>query len=156
MKKQEFLDGLRAALSTRVGAGTVTENVNYYEEYINAQVRMGKSEDEVVDSLGDPRLLARSIAEANKRAGVSGSQDEYNNDGYKSRNSQNGNYQQTYQNNETYRTNKFKMPVWLIIFIVIFAVLIIFSLIFSVLSFLAPLLIPVLLVIVLIRMIRRT
>ncbi|HKM34791.1 MAG TPA: DUF1700 domain-containing protein [Lachnospiraceae bacterium] len=152
MKKQEFLDGLRTALSTRVGAGTVSENVNYYENYINTQIRMGKSEDEVVASLGDPSLLARSIAEANKHAGVSGSQGEYDNGGgYQSRNNQ-----QSYQNNGTYKANKFKMPVWLIIFIVIFVILIVFSLIFSVLSFLAPILLPVILVILLIRVIRRT
>ena len=153
MKKQEFLDSLRATLSNRVGTGTVAENVNYYEDYINTQIRMGKSEDEVVDSLGDPRLLARSIAEANKHAGVSQSQNEYENTDsqYQSRD-----YQQSNQNQGTYATKKFRLTVWLILFIVFFFILIVCSLVFSVLSFLAPLLFPILLVIILVRMIRHT
>ena len=151
MKKQEFLDSLRTALSSRVGAGTVAENVNYYEDYINTQIRMGKSEEEVVDSLGDPRLLARSIAEANKHAGVSQSQNEYEDTQHQYRNSQ-----QYYGNGGTYESSRWKKPVWLTIIIVIFFTLIIFSLIFSVLSFLAPILVPILLVILLLRMIKRT
>lgn len=151
MKKQEFLDSLRTALSSRVGAGTVAENVNYYEDYINTQIRMGKSEEEVVDSLGDPRLLARSIAEANKHAGVSQSESEYEDTQHQYRNSQ-----QYYGGGGTYESSRWKKPVWLTIIIVIFFTLIIFSLIFSVLSFLAPILVPILLVILLLRMIRRT
>lgn len=157
MKKQEFLESLKAALSTRVGAGTVTENLNYYEDYINSQIRMGKSEEEVIASLGDPRLLARSIADADKRAGVSHSNDDYDNDGgNRGWNTNRGYYQQSYEENEGYRARKFRMPVWFIIFIVIFAILVVVSLVFSVLSVLAPLLIPVFLVVLMIRIIRRT
>lgn len=69
MTKQEFLEELRKALSSRVSSATVNENVSYYEEYIATQTRMGRTEEEVLDELGDPRLLARSIAEAEERAG---------------------------------------------------------------------------------------
>ncbi len=158
MRKQEFLDGLRAALSTRVGAGIVSENVSYYEDYINTQIRMGKGEEEVIASLGDPRLLARSIAEANRQAGTSGTNGEYESD-YRNSGFQNDNYQQNRQyksNHGMFKTKKFRMPVWLIIFAVIFGILIVCSLLFSVLSFLAPIIVPVLLIVFLVRMIRRT
>lgn len=75
MTKQEFLDKLRAALSGRVSTRAVAENISFYEDYINTQVRMGKSETQVIEELGDPRLLARSIAEAEKRAGLGSSQE---------------------------------------------------------------------------------
>lgn len=68
MTKQEFLEELRKALSSRVSSATVNENVSYYEEYIATQIRMGRTEEEVLDELGDPRLLARSVAEAKERA----------------------------------------------------------------------------------------
>ena len=61
MTKQEFLDGLGAALAGRISASLISENINYYEDYINTQVRMGRIEGEVVQSLGDPRLIAKSI-----------------------------------------------------------------------------------------------
>lgn len=65
MNKQEFLDRLRMALSGQVSAGQVEENVAYYSEYINSQVRMGQTEEKVLGSLGDPRLIAKSIVSAN-------------------------------------------------------------------------------------------
>ena len=71
MTKQEFLSQLRNALGSRVDSYIVNENVSYYEEYIATQVRAGKSEETVIEELGNPRLLARSIADANKRAGAS-------------------------------------------------------------------------------------
>ena len=46
MKKREFLDRLKAALMNRINSQAVVENVNYYEDYINTQVRMGMKEEE--------------------------------------------------------------------------------------------------------------
>ena len=63
MEKQEFLDKLRLALNGRVETGTVSDTIAYYEEYINTEVRKGRSEEEVMASLGDPRLIARTIIE---------------------------------------------------------------------------------------------
>ena len=63
MEKQEFLDKLRLALNGRVETGTVSDTIAYYEEYINTEVRKGRSEEEVMASLGGPRLIARTIIE---------------------------------------------------------------------------------------------
>ena len=68
MTKQEFLEQLRKALGSRVSSSVVNENISYYEEYIATHVRAGKTEESVIAGLGDPRLLARSIADADKRA----------------------------------------------------------------------------------------
>ena len=56
-------------MGSRVDSNVVNENVSYYEEYIATQVRTGRTEEEVIEELGDPRLLARSIAEAKERKG---------------------------------------------------------------------------------------
>ena len=61
MDKQEFVDRLRMALNGRVSPGLVMDNVNYYEDYINTEIRKGRTEEEVLESLGDPRLIARTI-----------------------------------------------------------------------------------------------
>ena len=65
MGKQDFLDKLRASLSGNIPPRLVEDNVAYYAEYINAQLRMGKPEDMVLSGLGDPRLIAKSIITAN-------------------------------------------------------------------------------------------
>ncbi|MGN1146982.1 MAG: DUF1700 domain-containing protein [Lachnospiraceae bacterium] len=150
MTKQEFLDSLRAALASRVNASMVAENVRYYEDYINTQMRMGKSEEEVLKELGDPRLLARSIAEANKHAGTGQAQDvDY-------RNVNGDNNGQGYGRNTGYHSQTFRMPGWLIAVIVIIVIVLILSAVFSVLSFLAPVLLPILCVLLLVRVFRHT
>lgn len=63
MGKQEFLDKLRLSLNGRVTAETLADTMRYYEEYLNTEVRKGRSEEEVLASLGDPRLIARTIVE---------------------------------------------------------------------------------------------
>lgn len=182
MTKQEFLDGLRAALSGRVSTGTVMENISFYEEYINTQVRMGKSEEEVLQKLGDPRLLARSIVEAEKRAGTGREQEaEYGASGrsrdYEQRRQGTYGYEQRRQGTydygqgqrgayeyryETGRQNGYgagqrngRVPVWLVVCLVLLFVVLILSFVFSVLSFLAPILIPILLITLTIRLFRR-
>lgn len=64
MSKQEFVDRLRTALSGKIPPALVEENARYYEDYINTQVRLGETERAVLESLGDPRLIARSIVAA--------------------------------------------------------------------------------------------
>ena len=66
MDKTEFLDQLRVSLNGKMDAEEVTDNLRYYEEYINGQLRLGRTEAEVMTSLGSPRLIARSIADAMK------------------------------------------------------------------------------------------
>ncbi|MDE6950872.1 MAG: DUF1700 domain-containing protein [Lachnospiraceae bacterium] len=68
MNRYEFISVLRTALTGKVPATTVEDNVRYYEEYIEIQLRQGKSEEEILAALGDPRLLAKTIIEANKFA----------------------------------------------------------------------------------------
>lgn len=63
MTKQEFLDRLRMSLHGKISPGQVVENLQFYEDYINTEVRKGTAEEEVLAKLGDPRLLARTIVE---------------------------------------------------------------------------------------------
>lgn len=79
MDRYEFISILRMALTGKVPATTVEDNVQYYEEYIEIQLRQGKSEEEILAALGDPRLLARTIIEANKFAEGT---ETYGGDGY--------------------------------------------------------------------------
>ncbi len=68
MDRYEFISILRTALAGKVPATTVEDNVQYYEEYIEIQLRQGKREEEILAALGEPRLLAKTIIEANKYA----------------------------------------------------------------------------------------
>ena len=61
MTKQEFLDGLRRSLAGGLEPHEINEHINYYSQYIDSQIRMGISEDEVMASLGEPRLIAKTL-----------------------------------------------------------------------------------------------
>ena len=51
MTKQEFLEKLRLALNGRVSPAQLMENLSYYEDYINTEIRKGKGEEEVLAGL---------------------------------------------------------------------------------------------------------
>lgn len=68
MTKQDFIEKLRFALNGKVSANVVSENIQYYEDYINTEIRKGKSEEEVLAALGDPRLIARTIITTSAQA----------------------------------------------------------------------------------------
>ena len=61
MTKQEFLDGLRRSLSGGLDNAQVNEHVRYYTEYIDSQLRTGVAEEEIMASLGEPRLIAKTL-----------------------------------------------------------------------------------------------
>ena len=61
MSKQEFIEGLRRSISSINDYTFVNDTISYYENYIESQIRMGRTEMEVMEELGDPRLIAKSI-----------------------------------------------------------------------------------------------
>ena len=68
MSKQEFLHRLRETLTGEVPGNVVEENIRFYDEYISTEVRNGATEEGVTASIGDPRLIAKTIIDANENA----------------------------------------------------------------------------------------
>ena len=63
MTKQEFIDSLGAKLAEELSTGEVLNQIQYYQGYIDGEISRGKSEEEAVDALGDPVLIAKTIIE---------------------------------------------------------------------------------------------
>ncbi len=122
MTKEDFLSELRSTLSGSVSADVINDNVNYYENFINTELRKGRELDEVLEELGSPRLIAKTIvdtAPAEERRTVESDPETAG---------------------ENSGKDSFIMPWWMII-IVIFAVMIAIYVIFTVASALLPVLI---------------
>ncbi len=66
MDKIEFLNILREALSQEVNPAVIEQNIRYYEQYINSTSK--EEENRKITELGDPRLIAKTIIEAEKAA----------------------------------------------------------------------------------------
>lgn len=69
MIKEEFIKLLEESLQGEVSSAIIQENIRYYREYINDEMRKGYSEQEVLDSIGDPRLIAKTIIDASSLPG---------------------------------------------------------------------------------------
>lgn len=171
MSKSEFLDKLRVSLNGKVSPSLVEENIRYYNEYIQSQIAGGRSEEEVMEHLGDPRLIARTIVQTNgssegdaestsyretiyddgsysgygesSRGSYSGSYDSNAGSGY------NGGYY-----NEPHEVKVRNVPGWLAALLVILVVVCVLGLVFSLISFMMPLIIPILIVLFLVKLFR--
>ncbi len=64
MTKEQFLNELKQALAGEVPANVMMDSYSYYANYIDDEIRKGKSEEEVLEELGKPMLIARSIIAA--------------------------------------------------------------------------------------------
>jgi uncharacterized membrane protein len=61
MKRNEFIADLKEALEHNLSEQKIKEHVDYYEEYIRNEVKSGRTEEEVVNELGDPWAIAKTI-----------------------------------------------------------------------------------------------
>ena len=61
MNRKEFLEILRGQLAGQMQEGKAAAHIRYYEDYIQSQVRGGRSEQEVLQELGDPHLIAKTL-----------------------------------------------------------------------------------------------
>ncbi|MCH5259372.1 MAG: DUF1700 domain-containing protein [Lachnospiraceae bacterium] len=148
MNKNEFIDKLQRALAGGLNSGQVAENVRYYQEYIDSEVRKGKSEDEVMAGLGDPRLLAKSIIEANKRAGTSyGSNREYDEE-------MSADTRDTDRNKASSGGRPIMLPGWLILLIVTVVVILIIGVVINLLAYFLPVILVGLAVLLIVKVLQ--
>lgn len=157
--KQDFTDGLRRALNGRISPQEVEEHIRYYDEYITAEMRMGKLEADVLAMLGDPRLIAMSICAANEAetgVGTDSADSKYQhvNEGY-----------QEYQEggSTTEGTSKRdgrpfilrhpKLAIALIIAAVLVVIILFIGLVFSLLQFLWPVILVVVIIVLVARLV---
>lgn len=157
MNKMEFLDQLRQSLNGKVDAGMISDNLRYYEEYIDGQLMQGKAETEVMATLGSPRLIARTILDANR---VDGREEVYQDQAQdpswstRSQGYQADDGYQAHQGKVPWILKFFTLPRWLrslISFVILILILVIF---FSVLKFLAPVIALALITVFLVKLFR--
>lgn len=72
MSKEEFLKRLETALSGDVPAAVIRDNLNYYADYISQEMGKGRTMDEIVEEIGEPNIVARTIIDSSEAAGETG------------------------------------------------------------------------------------
>lgn len=64
MTKQQFIQELSESLLNEVDSQEYHNSIQYYTKYIEDEVKRGKTEEEVTTALGNPRLIAKTIIDA--------------------------------------------------------------------------------------------
>lgn len=133
MNKTEYVKVIERALAGKVSPQELQDTVTYYRDYIDMEIRKGNTEQEVLERLGDPRLLAKSIIAAKGH--------EVQNEAVTDREEQPGGVH-------------ISLP--LVILAVLIILFIVLSLVLAVAQILLPILIPVALVFVILSVINRS
>lgn len=138
MNKTKFLEGLKEALQGEISAAELNNQLLYYERYIDDELKKGRTEEDIFNELGAPRLIARTIIEAN------GKKDFYENEKvyYEER--------EKNQNSGNAHQHKFQINGVLALAIGILVVFLVSAVVFSLVSALAPIIIPVIIIVLII------
>lgn len=123
MTRYEFIENLKSNLST-LNNDVVNEKVKYYNDYIDSEVKKGRSETDVINELGDPRLIAKTIKEVSSE---DDSSIDYNTDDMKT---ERDNFNKRYSENRSqsmpyfYSTSGIGCVIAaLVVFIIVYAIL---------------------------------
>ncbi len=121
MKLQDFLEELKDALDGEIPPTQIEVNLKYYRDYVKQREQQGKTEEEILNELGEPRLIARTIIDTS----------------HLNKNTEKK-YNTTYQKKDSYTdtenpdlsSNVYHMPLWLFKVIAIIVILLIISILF--------------------------
>lgn len=166
MTKEEFLEGLKRALFSTGSQSLIEYNLDYYSSYIDGEIAKGRSMDEVMNELGDPRLIANSIKVAEGYSDVFvGLEDEVidgNAGDYKENSDFEFNtkgfdkdYEESHKENGAFKIYNMNGKSLILPLIIALAVLIlVVVVIVAVFSFLAPVLLPIIAVLIVVGLIK--
>lgn len=140
MTKFDFIENLKMALTGKINPSELADTIQYYEDYIDGEIRKGESEKRVLEKLGDPRLLAKSIIAANhveteRENNVWSEEDAGDKKGFR------------------FKGIRLSLGVWIVMIVLVFVLM--FGLVTKIIWFFLPVMIPIMLVTYFVRMFRR-
>lgn len=155
MTRQEFLQELRIALQGEVNQAAINEHIRYYESYIIEESRKGKSEEEVIAQLGNPRLIAKTLIDTTEQFG-SAKSEEYYSESYSQKTAGNEKgFHADYSDVDGWdvRIGKLKLNSWYGKLIMILLAIIIIVVVAHVVAFLLPFVIVIVMILLIISLI---
>lgn len=61
MSREEFLEILNTQLEGEIPSNEISQHLTYYNNFIYQRVQQGKPESDVINELGEPRLIAKTL-----------------------------------------------------------------------------------------------
>ena len=129
---------MQTALQGEVSQSSINENIQYYDNYIMEETRKGKSEEEVIEQLGSPRLIAKTLIDTTDQFGT------YNGERDYSENYGRGSSREFYDEHQEQgrRTLNIRVRMLMVILVAVLFIVIIAN----VVAFLLPFLVPIILI----------
>lgn len=154
MKRQEFLQELQRALQGEVGQAAINEHIKYYENYIIEESRKGKSEEEVIQQLGNPRLIAKTLIDTTEQFGNASGEAYYSEYSSRMNMGDRKGFHADYEEGKGWdiRFGKFKLNSWYGKLLMILIAITIIVVAAHVVAFLLPIIVIVVLVLLIISM----
>lgn len=147
MIKDEFIKELRSALSGEVNLEDLNENIQYYDQYLSQEQQKGRTIDEIVDEIGHPRLIARTIIDTSSNVSSASSYYDEHMDEDIPNNRTDKNRKRTLR--------KAKIGIWAAILIILLVVIGTIAILGRMIHYFAPILIPLLLISIAVRLLTR-
>ena len=144
MTKEQFIMELEQCLQGEVSAYELSDSLTYYRQYFEDEIRNGKSEEQVVEELGSPRLIARSIIDAHGIEESASGNSDYGDNSYGSGYA---------QNDSSYRSYGALQSAGKMIMTIIISALVFFIVLFL-LRALLPLAVIIIAAVLIVRLIR--
>lgn len=161
MTKREFLDTLRTQLQGELSGAQIEGHLRYYNEYISEAVAQGRTEEEVLEELGNPVFIAKTILDMSDSAqnadfySQSYRQDNYERYEDGSFCGESDRHEDFFGGNmHTWNVNP-KIAKWVFIAVVVTVLFVLFSLLGSLIMLVARFFIPILLVVLVISIFKK-
>lgn len=154
MTRQEFLEELRIALQGEISQARINEHLRYYENYIMEEARKGRTEQQVIEQLGSPRLIAKTLIDTTGSYEREYEEHTYS-DGYRQNGQASKGFQADYSQEDGWdvRYGKFKINSWYGKLLMIAVAILIIVLIANLVAFLLPIVIPVILILLVLSLV---
>ncbi len=147
MTRQEFLHELQVALQGELDQAAVNDNIKFYDNYIMEESRKGRSEEEVIGQLGNPRLIAKTLIDTSGKPGASRGQyysEEYGQFGSGASRGFRADYSE--QDGWDVRFGRFKLNSWYGKLLMVMIAVLLIVVVANVVAFLLPVLVPIILI----------
>ena len=162
MNKNQFIEQLRTALTGEVPNEEIIHQINYYDNYITSQ-SVYKSQEKVIEELGNPNLIAKTIIDAYIRKYGTSNHGKYKRQADRSNDfsyyqTSNGLEEDSRSFNKQFQINKIPwyVKVIFIVFVITLLMLLIFlgTIVVRLLMFLFPAIIALLIILIVLKSIR--
>ena len=150
MTKKEFLQTLQSQLQGELSQAQIAGHIHYYDEYISEAMASGKAEEEILDELGSPVFIAKTLMDT---AEISGNQDfgGYDQNVYGEESENDDAYNDDYFHGKmhTWNVSPF-VAKWVVPIVLVCLLLLVLSLLGTIAMFVARFFVPIMLVVLVI------